>query len=50
MLSSQLKDYLVTILISVLLALFVRSFIMTAYKVPTGSMQPVLKAGDFIFS
>ncbi|WP_413288701.1 signal peptidase I [Bdellovibrio sp. HCB337] len=50
MLSSQWKDYLVTILISVMLALFVRSFIMTAYKVPTGSMQPALKAGDFIFS
>ncbi|MGZ3742849.1 MAG: signal peptidase I [Pseudobdellovibrionaceae bacterium] len=50
MLSSQWKDYLVTILISVLLALFVRSFIITAYKVPTGSMQPALKAGDFIFS
>jgi signal peptidase I len=50
MLSSQWKDYLVTILISILLALFVRSFIITAYKVPTGSMQPVLKAGDFIFS
>lgn len=50
MLSGQWKDYLVTILVSVLLALFVRSFIMTAYKVPTGSMQPTLKAGDFIFS
>lgn len=50
MLSSQWKDYLVTILISVLLALVVRSFIVTAYKVPTGSMQPTLKAGDFIFS
>lgn len=50
MLSSQWKDYLVTILVSVLLALVVRSFVMTAYKVPTGSMQPTLKAGDFIFS
>ncbi len=50
MLSSQWKDYLVTILMSILLALFVRSFIMAAYKVPTGSMQPALKAGDFIFS
>ncbi len=50
MLSKQWKDYLVTILISVLLALFVRSFVITAYKVPTGSMQPTLKAGDFIFS
>lgn len=50
MLSGQWKDYLVTILVSVLLALFVRSFVLTAYKVPTGSMQPTLKAGDFIFS
>ena len=50
MLNNQWKDYFVTILISVLLALFVRSFVITAYKVPTGSMQPTLKAGDFIFS
>lgn len=33
-----------------LLALLVRMFVVTAYKVPTGSMQPTLKAGDFIFS
>lgn len=50
MLSGQWKDYLFTILISVLLALLVRGFVITAYKVPTGSMQPTLKAGDFIFS
>ncbi|RYZ91726.1 MAG: signal peptidase I [Proteobacteria bacterium] len=50
MLTSQWKDYLVTVLISILLALIVRSFVVTAYKVPTGSMQPTLKAGDFIFS
>ncbi|MBK9323858.1 MAG: signal peptidase I [Bdellovibrionaceae bacterium] len=50
MLNNQWKDYFVTILISISLALFVRSFVITAYKVPTGSMQPTLKAGDFIFS
>lgn len=50
MLSSQWKDYFITIFASVLLAVFVRSFILTAYTVPTGSMQPTLKAGDFIFS
>lgn len=33
-----------------LLALIVRTFVVTAYKVPTGSMQPTLKSGDFIFS
>lgn len=50
MLSSPWKDYLVTIIISVLFALFIRGVIVTAYKVPTGSMQPSLKPGDFIFS
>lgn len=50
MLSSPWKDYLVTIAISILLALFIRGVVVTAYKVPTGSMQPALKPGDFIFS
>lgn len=47
---SPWKDYLLTIVFSVLLALFIRAVIVTAYKVPTGSMQPALKPGDFIFS
>ncbi len=44
------KDYFFTLLIAMVLALLVRSLFLTAYKVPTGSMQPALKAGDFIFS
>lgn len=44
------KDYFITLLAAVLLALLVRSFLLTAYKVPTGSMQPALKPGDFIFA
>lgn len=44
------KQYFITISLAVLAALFVRSFVLTAYKVPTGSMQPALKPGDFIFS
>jgi signal peptidase I len=44
------RKYLLTIGIAVMAALFVRQFVLTAYKVPTGSMQPALKPGDFIFS
>lgn len=44
------RDYLTTLILAVLCALFVRNYLVTAYKVPTGSMQPTLKPGDFIFS
>lgn len=44
------REYLTTLVLAVLFALFVRSFLLAAYKVPTGSMQPTLKPGDFIFS
>lgn len=44
------KDYLMTLVSAIVLALLVRSVLLTAYKVPTGSMQPALKPGDFIFT
>lgn len=44
------RPYLLTLGAAVLAALFVRHLVLTAYKVPTGSMQPALKPGDFIFS
>nr|BFD65882.1 signal peptidase I [Bdellovibrio sp. HAGR004] len=44
------REYLTTLVLAVLCALFVRHFLVTAYKVPTGSMQPALKPGDFIFA
>lgn len=43
------REYLGTILLAVLFALFVRTYVFTAYKVPSSSMQPALKPGDFIF-
>lgn len=43
------REYLTTLILAVLCALFVRNYLITAYKVPTGSMQPSLKPGDFIF-
>ncbi|MFV8256169.1 signal peptidase I [Bdellovibrio bacteriovorus] len=44
------REYLTTLVLAVVCALFVRHFLVTAYKVPTGSMQPALKPGDFIFA
>ncbi|KYG63496.1 signal peptidase I [Bdellovibrio bacteriovorus] len=44
------REYLTTLILAVVCALVVRNFLVTAYKVPTGSMQPTLKPGDFIFS
>lgn len=44
------RDYLENILIAIFLALMVRTFILTGYKVPTSSMAPTLLPGDFIFA
>jgi signal peptidase I len=44
------RDYLENILIAVFLALIVRTFIFTGYRVPTSSMAPTLLPGDFIFA
>lgn len=43
------REYLTTLILAILCALLMRSYVVTAYKVPTGSMQPTLKPGDFIF-
>lgn len=44
------RDYILILALAISLALIVRSYLVTAYKVPTGSMQPTLKPGDFIFA
>ncbi len=44
------RDYLENILIAVFLALVVRTFVISGYKVPTSSMAPTLLPGDFIFA
>jgi signal peptidase I len=43
-----IKEYLKPILIAVLIALFVRAFIVQAFKIPSGSMEPTLLVGDYI--
>jgi signal peptidase I len=47
---SSFQSYIWTLGLAILLALIARVFLVTAYKVPTGSMQPTLKPGDFIFA
>jgi signal peptidase I len=44
------RDYFESVLIAIFLALLVRTFIVSGYKVPTSSMAPSLLPGDFIFS
>ncbi|MCE3009860.1 MAG: signal peptidase I [Proteobacteria bacterium] len=44
------REYLENVLVAILLALIVRTFVMTGYKVPTSSMAPTLIPGDFVFS
>lgn len=43
------REYLESLSVAILLAIFVRIFILSVYKIPTGSMAPALKVGDFIF-
>lgn len=44
------REYTEGLLVAVLIAIFLRVFVISAYKIPTGSMVPTLKVGDFIFA
>ena len=45
---STLREYFESILVAVVLALFVRTFVFQAFKTPTGSMKPNLLVGDHL--
>lgn len=45
-----LREYIESLLLAVLVAIILRSFVVTAYKIPTPSMLPTFKVGDFIFA
>jgi len=45
---SVTREYIEAILIALLLALFIRTFVVQAFKIPSGSMQDTLLIGDHI--
>lgn len=45
---SLLRELVESALIALVMALFVRTFFLQAFKIPTGSMQPTLVVGDRI--
>jgi signal peptidase I len=45
---STLREYFESIVIAVILALFVRTFVFQAFKIPTGSMENNLLIGDHL--
>lgn len=45
---STLREYAEAAAVAVLLALFIRTFVVQAFKIPSGSMEPTLQIGDHI--
>jgi signal peptidase I len=42
------REYAESIIIAVILALFIRTFVVQAFKIPSGSMEDTLKIGDHL--
>jgi len=45
---STVREYFESILVAVILALFIRTFVVQAFKIPTGSMENNLLIGDHL--
>jgi len=45
---STTREYFESIVVAVILALFIRTFVVQAFKIPTGSMEPNLLVGDHL--
>ncbi|MGE4547862.1 MAG: signal peptidase I [Desulfurella sp.] len=46
--SKKFWDWTKSILIALIIALFIRTFFIEAFKIPSGSMEPTLLPGDYI--
>lgn len=46
---SKVYEYAEVVVVAVVLALIIRTFIVQAYKIPSGSMIPTLQIGDHLF-
>jgi signal peptidase I len=42
------EEYVKPLIIAILIALFIRTFIVQAFRIPSSSMEPTLQVGDFI--
>lgn len=45
---SKVREYAETLIIALLIALFVRAFVVQAFKIPSSSMEPTLLIGDHL--
>src|SRR6266567_2566303 len=45
---SQVREYAEALAVALLLALVIRTFVVQAFKIPSGSMLPTLQIGDHI--
>jgi signal peptidase I len=46
---SEVREYVESILVAVMVAMALRAFVVEAFKIPSGSMIPTLEVGDHIF-
>jgi len=47
---SKLRENIEAVLFALVIALFIKTFIVDVYKIPTGSMIPTIEIGDFIIA
>ncbi|MFH0935621.1 MAG: signal peptidase I [Candidatus Omnitrophota bacterium] len=45
---SVIREWIESIIVALILAMIIRTFVVKAFKIPTGSMRPTLQEGDLI--